>query len=473
MRQAVVVGSGPNGLAAAVTLAEAGLAVRVVEAGDRIGGGVDSEELTLPGLVHDTCSAFHPFGPVSPFMSRFGLEGEGLRWRWAPYELAHPLPDGRGAVLHRSVADTAAGLGGDGAVWAGLLGPLAEHFDALSAEILQPVAHMPTHPLVLARYGAPAATPAAMLARVWRGEAARALFAGAAAHALRPLGAPFSSAIALALLAAAHGCGWPVAQGGSGAIRDAVLRRARRAGVEIETGRRIRSRREVEPGSLIMLDTSPAAAAQILADALPGHVARAYRAYRHGPGVAKVDMAVAEGVPWRHLPSRQAGTVHLGGTLAQVAAAEREVWRGRMPRHPFILVGQQYLADPGRAHGGVYPLYAYAHVPAGWPGDVTRLVTDEIERYAPGFRERVLASTSRSALDLQAANANYVGGDIIAGASTARQLVARPRLAANPYATGVPGAYLCSAATPPGAGAHGMCGYLAARAALKDLGERR
>ncbi|MFI0485305.1 phytoene desaturase family protein, partial [Actinomadura sp. 9N215] len=294
------------------------------------------------------------------------------------------------------------------------------------------------------------------------------LFGGAAAHALSPFSAVLSSAIGVALTTAAHAYGWPVAEGGSAAIRDAILVRAREHGVTVETGRTVRSIDELD-ADIVMLDTSPAAALRIAGHRMPRRVRAAYRRYRHGPAAFKVDFAVAGGVPWTHEPSRRAGTVHLGGDFAEMAAAEKQVTGGRLPERPFVLVGQQYVADKTRSVRDVHPLYAYAHVPAGYTGDATAAIVAQIERFAPGFRERVQATRVRSAADMAAHNANYVGGDILTGANNPSQLVFRPRMALDPYATGAPGVYLCSAATPPGAGAHGMCGYNAARSALRNL----
>ncbi|WP_381558085.1 phytoene desaturase family protein [Streptomyces eurythermus] len=471
MTTAVVVGSGPNGLAAALTLAAGGVRVRVVEAADVLGGGVRSAGLTLPGLVHDECSGIHPLGPGSEFAKRFDLAGAGLTWRWAPVEFAHPLDGGRGAVAVRSVAATAAGLGAGGAGWQRTFGPLTERFGTISQEFLRPVPHIPRHPLHLARFGAYAGLPATLLARRFESAEARALWIGVAAHAFRPLGTLASSAIGVALATAAHAFGWPVAQGGSAAIRDAVVRRAAEYGVEFETGRRVTSLAELGAPDLVVLDTSPSAAVRIAGDRMPAGVRRAYTRYRHGPGVFKVDYAVEGGVPWTHEGSRLACTVHLGGGVAETAAAERDVAAGRMPERPFVLVGQQYLADGTRSAGDVHPLYAYAHVPAGYTGDATEAVTARIERYAPGFRDRVRATYVRTTTELSRYNENHVGGDIVMGANDAWQLVFRPRAARDPYATGIPGVYLCSAATPPGAGAHGMCGYNAARRALARLRE--
>lgn len=470
MTEAVVVGSGPNGLAAALTLAESGVRVRIIEAAETLGGGVRSSELTVPGLVHDECSGFHPLAVDSPFSRRFDLQGSGLTWRWAPAEFAHPLADGGGAVAHRSVDRTAQGLGAGGPGWRRVFGALTERFGTISEEFLQPVLHVPRHPVHLARFGAYAGLPATLLSRRFRSPEAQALFAGVAAHALRPLGTPASSAIGVALTTAAHRYGWPVAEGGSASIRDAILHRAKEHGVTWETGRRVDSLDELGQVDIVMLDTAPGAAATLVGDRLPGRVRRAYRRYRHGPGVFKVELAVAEGVPWRYEGAREAGTVHLGGPVAEMVAAERAVSAGRMPEKPFVLVGQQFLADPTRSKDGVHPLYAYAHVPAGYRGDLTDAVVARIEEFAPGLRERVLATHVRSTTQMAEHNENYVGGDVVTGANDPLQLVFRPRMTLNPYATGVPGVYLCSAATPPGAGAHGMCGYNAARSALSALG---
>lgn len=467
MTTATVVGSGPNGLAAALTLASAGVEVMVLEAQDRLGGGATSSELTLPGLVHDECSAIHPLAIGSAFAKEFDLTAAGLVWRWPEVQFSHPLDGGRGGAVWRSVDTTAAGLGADGRAWRRVFGPLAERFAGLSADILQPVVHVPAHPIQLARFGAYAALPVPVLGRRWETPEARGLFAGAAAHTFRPFSGLLSSSIPVALGASAHALGWPVAEGGTGEISRAIIQLATARGVMFETGVRVDSLDQIPPADIVMLDTSPRAAAAIVGDRMPSRVSRAYRRYRHGPGAFKVDYAVERGVPWTHEPSRSAGTVHLGGTYEEIAAAELAVSKGRMPERPFVLVGQQYLADPTRSRDGVHPLYAYAHVPSGFTGDATDAITSQIERFAPGFRDRIHATHVRTTAELESANANFVGGDIIAGANTARQLVFRPRATLQPYATGVAGVYLCSAATPPGAGAHGMCGHNAARFALR------
>ena len=469
MTRAVVVGSGPNGLAAALTLAKAGLEVQVLEAADTAGGGTRSSELTLPGLIHDECSGFHPLAVDTPFSREFDLAQYGLTWRWADVQFSHPLDGGKGGVSLRSVSDTAAILGTDGARWERVFGPLSERFDRITADFLKPMLHLPAHPLALARFGFLSGLPASVLARAWSTPQARALFGGVAAHAMRDLSTPMSSAIGVALTTAAHAYGWPVAQGGSGAISRAMISALEDLGGKVLTGVKVESLAELGQPDVVMLDVAPGAAARIAGDRMPARIRRALTRYRHGPGVFKVEYAIEGEVPWQHEPSRWAGTVHVVGGYEEIALAERQVARGQMPERPFVLVGQQYLADPTRSAGSQHPLYAYAHVPAGYTGDATAAIEAQIERFAPGFRDRILARNVRTTSQMATHNPNYVGGDVVTGANSARQLVFRPRVALNPYATGIAGVYLCSAATPPGAGAHGMCGYNAARAALAAL----
>jgi phytoene dehydrogenase-like protein len=469
MTDAVVVGSGPNGLAAALTLAASGVQVTVLEAADTIGGGTRSSALTLPGLVHDECSGFHPLAVDTPFSRAFDLAAHGLTWRWADVEWSHPLDGGRGAAVWRSVDETAGRLGPDGRRWRSIFGPLTRGFDDIAEDFLRPMLHVPRHPVKLARFGAYSLLPAAVLARRWSTPEARALFAGVAAHAFRPFGSPASSAIGVALGTAAHRYGWPVAEGGSASIGRAVSTLLAGYGAKVETGVTVRSLEELGSPDIVMLDVAPAAAAGIVGDRMPRRISRALTRYRHGPGSFKVEFAVEGGVPWTHEESRRAGTVHVGGTLEEIAAAEKDVLAGRMPERPFVLVGQQYVADPSRSRDDVHPLYTYAHVPAGYAGDATAAIESQIERFAPGFQDRVLARHVTSTAGLEQHNANYVGGDVVTGANDPLQLVFRPRLALDPYTVGVDGVYLCSAATPPGAGAHGMCGYNAARSALGRL----
>jgi phytoene dehydrogenase-like protein len=469
MSDAIVVGAGPNGLAAAAALAASGVGVTVVEAAPTIGGGTRTSELTLPGLLHDDCSASHPFAPGSRALAGLGLERHGLEWAWPEIEVSHPFDDGSAAVMHRSIEQTVAGLGSAGAAWKRLFGSSSRHFDALSEDIMRPVAHLPRHPLALARFGPAAAAPVSLLARTLPTPRARALFGGTAAHSFSPFSRPFSAAAGMALTCACHHNGWPVARGGSRAISDALAAVVREHGGTIETGRPVRSLAELPAADAVVFDLAPAAVADIAADRLPSRVARAYRRYKHGPGAFKVDLAVEGGVPWTDEASGRAGTVHVAGSYEEIAASEREVNSGRMPERPFVLLCQQYLADPSRSRGDVHPVWVYAHVPHGYAGDATEALLDQVERFAPGLRERILARHVRSPADFESYNPNYVGGDIVTGANTPLQSLVRPRIALDPYATGAPGIFICSAATPPGAGAHGMNGYNAAQSVLRSL----
>ena len=469
MSEAIVVGSGPNGLVCAAVLARAGVKVTVLEAEEEIGGGTRSSELTLPGLLHDECSAAHPMAAGAPSLNELGLESHGLQWCWPEVDLAHPLDGGSAGVMVRSLADTAAGLGADGRTWQRVFGSPSRGFGELSEDIMRPILHVPRHPLRLMRFGLPAALPASLLARKFRGEEAQALWGGCAAHAFSPLSAPMSSSVGMALICAGHRYGWPVARGGSRAISGALAAVVSEHGGHFETGRRVRSLSELPAADAVVLDLAPGAVAEIAGERLPARVARAYRRYRHGPGAFKVDLAVAEGVPWTSEPARRAGTVHAAGSFAEIAAAEQLINRGRMPERPFVIVCQQSLADPTRAKDGVHPVWAYAHVPHGYTGDATEALIDQIERFAPGLRERILATAVRSTSEIASHNANYIGGDIITGANTPWQTVIRPRLALDPYSTGIPGVFICSAATPPGAGAHGMNGYNSAHSVLAGL----
>jgi len=474
MSTAVVVGSGPNGLAAAIRLAHAGVGVVVVEAHRQPGGGTRTSERTLPGVLHDDCAAFHPAGVASPYFASLDLQRHGLTWLWPEIDLAHPLDDGRAAVAARDLDQTADSLGSDAARWSQMFAPAIAHFDDLIGEVLQPVIHLPRHPVTLARFGVPALMPTTRIIRRFREEPARALFTGLAAHAFHRLDTPLSSSVGLMLAAAAHAVGWPVAAGGTAAITRALLAELDEHGGRVVTGVPVTSLdqlREIagsEP-DIVVLDTAPRGALQIVGDRLPGRVRRALQRYRYGPAAFKVDIALQGDIPWTSSRCRRAGTLHLGGTAEQIADAEARTSRGQMPEQPFILLGQQYLVDPSRSHDGVNPIYAYAHVPHGYDGDATEAILGQIERFAPGFRDQVLAVSTRSPADLEAYNPNYVGGDISAGANTARQLLLRPRLTPHPYSLGVDGVYLCSSATPPGAGVHGMGGFHAAQAALAHL----
>ena len=469
---AVVVGSGPNGLAAAVALAMGGRRVTVLEADDTAGGGARSAELTVPGLVHDTCSGVHPFGVGSPFLSTLPLAEHGLVWRWPEVDLAHPLDDGTAALMYRDLDRTCDGLGVDGRAWRRIFGPLVARFDDLARDVLGPVLRWPDHPVLMARFGLRAIASANAVGRAFRTDAAKGLWAGSAAHLFHRFGRPFSASVGLMLNAGGHAHGWPVAEGGSGAISAALVSLLEAHGGTVVTGHPVGSIADLPPSRAVLLDTSPGAAADILGDRLPRRRARAYRRFRHGPAAFKVDLAVRGGIPWAAEDVGRAGTVHVGGSLADIAAAEAATVRGEMPARPFVLVAQQSVADPGRAVGDLHPVYAYAHVPAGWSGDGERVVVDQIERVAPGFSERIVATATRSPAQLGESDPNLVRGDIVGGANDPLQLVARPRFAVDPYATGAPGVFLCSASTPPGAGVHGMAGFHAAMRALRWLDAR-
>jgi phytoene dehydrogenase-like protein len=466
---AAVVGSGPNGLAAAITLAQAGRKVVVFEGHDTPGGGMRSAELTLPGFVHDVCSAIHPLGVGSPFFRSLRLADYGLEWVYPPAAIAHPLDDAKAVLIERSVAATAAGLGRDGPAYRRLFEAQAAHWQALMAGVLGPL-RVPRHPWALARFGAPALMPAASLARLlFRDDRARAVFAGMAAHAIMPLEWPLTSAFGQVLGILAHGVGWPMARGGSQRIADALVAYLKALGGEVVLGRPVTDVRELPDARLTLLDVAPRGLLRIAGACLPEGYRRKLAGYRYGPGVFKVDYALDGPIPWRAAECLRAGTVHLGGTLDEIAASERAVWRGEHPEHPFALLVQQSLFDPTRAPAGKHTAWAYCHVPNGSTVDMTGRLEAQIERFAPGFRNRILARSTRTAADLEQYNPNYVGGDINTGVQDWRQLFTRPVASLNPYATPVRGLYICSSATPPGGGVHGMCGYYAARAAERNL----
>ncbi|MEN3314561.1 MAG: hypothetical protein V7605_795 [Acidimicrobiaceae bacterium] len=470
---AVVVGAGPNGLAAAVALARAGLSVTVLEAADVAGGGTRSEELTLPGFVHDVCSTIHPLGAASPFFSGLPLGDHGLAWAHPQVAAAHPLPDGSAALLERSLDATAAGLGaGDGRAWRRLVGPLVDHWGDLGQTLLAPVLRVPRHPLLLAGFGMRAVLPAATVARrSFEGDPARGLFAGLAGHANLDLGAPLTSSFGVTLAASAHAVGWPAARGGSQRIADALVSYLRSLGGEVITGHRVSSLADVPAARAVLFDLTPRQVLAIAGDRLPTRYRRRLERFRYGAGSFKVDYALDGPVPWTAPGCARAGTVHLGGTIDEVVASEGAVARGRHPERPYVLCAQTSVFDPSRAPEGHHTFWAYCHVPHGSTVDMTQAIEDQIERFAPGFRDRVLARHAMFPADLEAHNANQVGGDVAGGSHGGMQLVARPVLAGDPYALPVEGmaAYLCSSSTPPGAGVHGMCGWWAAQSALRHL----
>ena len=466
---AVVVGSGPNGLAAAIRLAQANLSVLVLEANATLGGGARSAELTLPGFVHDLCSAVHPLGLGSPFFRGLGLEKYGLHWIQPELPLAHPLEGGQAAVLQKSVTATAAALGQDQASYERLMAPLVSNWEALASEFLQPMLHLPRHPFLLARFGWQALGSASKQAQRWfSGEAGRALFAGLAAHSSLPLEQRASAAFGLVLGLLGHAVGWPLPRGGSQEIANALAGCLRAMGGEIAAGIRVDHLDQLPLARAILLDVTPLQLLLIAGDKLPESYRRRLGRYRYGPGVFKLDYALSAPIPWKAAACARAGTVHVGGSLAEIAACEREVAQGRPPERPYLLLAQPTLFDPSRAPAGKHIAWAYCHVPNGSTFDMTERMEKQIERFAPGFRDCVLARRALNCEQMENYNPNLVGGDINGGAADLWQLLARPVLSRAPYRTPVPGLYLCSASTPPGGGVHGMCGFHAAETALKD-----
>lgn len=467
MTEAIVVGSGPNGLAAAVALGRAGWKVRVREANDTIGGGARTLPLTLPGYLHDHCSAVHPLAVASPFFARLPLREHGLRFVHPEVACAHPFDDGTAALLLRSARETGRTLGRDAAAWPRLFEPLVRDFGALAAELLGPVLHVPRRPATLARFGARALLPARRLAELsFREARGRALFAGLAAHASHPLEKAPTGAFGLLLGASAHAVGWPFPEGGAQSITAALASLLATCGGEVVASARVSALDELRGARAVLLDVTPRQLVALAGERLPPRYRRALGRFRYGPGAFKVDYALAAPIPWRARDCSAAGTVHLGGTLEEIAAAERATARGQMPSRPFVLVAQPSLFDPARAPPGRHVGWAYCHVPRGFTGDATPLLEAQLERFAPGFRDLVLARAVRTPMDLEREDPNLVGGDPGAGELSLTQLLFRPVVRLNPWTTPVEGLYLCSASTPPGPGVHGMCGYLAARTVL-------
>ena len=464
---AIVVGSGPNGLAAAVTLAAAGLKVLVIEGAATAGGGCRTEELTLPGYHHDLCSTAHPLAVASSFFRRFDLASRGVRIVHPAVVFAHPLDGGRAGIAYRSVAETAAGLGRDRRAYRRLMRPLVRHADQIADWVFSAERRPPANPFAVAGYGLLGMRPASVIARRFRTEEARGLLAGVSAHAMRPLNTAPTAGVGLLLTLLGHSVGWPFIEGGSSRLTDALVEALKAGGGKVQTGWWVRSLEELPPAKAVILDVTPRQLLDLAGDRLSGRYRSSLERFRYGSGVCKVDFALSGPVPWSNPECRQAGTLHLGGTFEEVARSEADVAADRHPVFPYVLAVQASTADPTRAPEGGHTLWTYCHVPSGSDVDMTPQIVAQIERFAPGFRDLILATAHRTAQDQEAHDPNCVGGDIASGAQNFRQTFLRPALRWDPYRTPIPGAYLCSSSTTPGPGVHGRCGELAALSALR------
>jgi phytoene dehydrogenase-like protein len=463
---AVIVGSGPNGLAAAITLAKAGLSVLVLEAKETFGGGCRTAELTLPGFAHDVCAAIHPMAVASPFFASLDLKHHGLEWTHAPIPLAHPLPDGSCAALYRSLDETANGLGRDGEKWIRLLRPFLENASALLDETLRPMRGT-RHPLLMTRFGLVGLRSCRGINARFAEEKARALFAGCAAHSFLPLDSLASGSFGLMLALTGHVVGWPCAKGGSQRIIDALAKELRGLGGDLQSEVEVRTLRDLPECRAVLFDTAPRNVSSIASNALPADYRQHLERFKHGPGVFKVDWALNAPIPWRNPECARASTIHVGGTFEQIAEAEAAAWTTTAVQKPFVLVAQQSRFDPTRAPVGKQTAWAYCHVPHGSEVDMTDAIESRIEEFAPGFRDTILARHSMAPSDFQTRNANMIGGDISGGANSLWQLVCRPVARWDPYSTPNPRLFICSSSTPPGGGVHGMCGYWAAQSVLR------
>ena len=468
IRTANIVGSGPNGLAAAITLAQAGVRVTVYEANPQIGGACSTAEITLPGFHHDLGASAFPMGIASPFFRSLPLESYGFRWTQPELALAHPLADGTAVCLQPALDAMTHELGeGDGAAWQRLFAPIVRRWQQLIPELLGPILHVPQHPVILARFGIPASLPAVTLAdMLFQGQRARALFAGCAAHSVMPLTSPLTASVGLIFVAAGHTTGWPVSHGGAQSLSNALAAHLQSLGGEILTDARITNLADIEPADLTMFDTSTRALDEIAADRLTPSFRKTLQTYRQGPGIFKIDWALSQPIPWLAPDCRRAATVHLGGTLEEIARSEEAAHRGRHSDRPFVLLVQPSICDPSRAPAGQHTAWAYCHVPNGSALDRTQAIEDQVERYAPGFHDCVHARKTHTTAQLEAWNPNLIGGDVAGGLMSPRQLLLRPGY--RGYATSDPTLFLCSSYTPPSGGVHGMCGYHAACQALKD-----
>ena len=472
MHTAHIIGSGPNGLACAITLAQAGVAVTVYERGAQVGGACSSAEVTLPGFHHDLGASAFPMGAASPFFRSLPLEQFGLRWVAPEYALAHPLDDGSAVALTKTIGDMAGQLSReDSAAWKRVFGPSVKHWEKLVPEILGPVMHVPRHPFALARFGLRALLPATTFAHLFfRDARAKALFAGCAAHSVMPLDAPLSAAVGIVLGAAGHAVNWPVVQGGSQGLSNALAAYLQSLGGKILLGHPVTSMDDLEPADASFFDTSTRTLERVAGSRLSAGFKHVLHAFQPGPGVFKVDWALSAPIPWRAEVCRRAGTIHVGGTLEEIARAEAEVFAGRHPARPFLLLVQPSVADPRRAPEGKHTAWGYCHVPNGSTLDQLEAIESQVERFAPGFRDVVLARRTQTTAQLEAWNPNLLGGDLSGGAMSARQMLFRPGI--REYGTSHPAIYLCSSSTPPGGGVHGMCGFHAASLALKTMTPR-
>jgi phytoene dehydrogenase-like protein len=465
---AVVVGSGPNGLAAAILLQQNGLSVLLIEGKDEIGGGLRSAELTLPGFTHDICSAIHPLAAASPFFNTLPLLQHGLKYIYPDINATHPFDNGRAAVLKRSVSETADLLGTDRDAYLSLLQPLVNEWPELLSDILAPL-HFPKHPMAMAEFGLKAISSATHLAKSFKTDEAKGLLAGMAAHSMLPLSNLTTSATALVLLASAHTTGWPMPKGGSANIAKALASYFTSIGGKIETGLYIKLLDQIPAAKAVLFDVTPKQLLQIAGHKFSNIYKWQLERYRYGMGIFKMDWALDAPIPFKAEECRSAGTVHIGNTLQEIATGEQETWQGKLTEKPFVLLAQQSLFDPTRTPAGKHTAWAYCHVPNGSIADRTSAIENQIERFAPGFRETILAKHTFNTAELEEHNPNYIGGDINGGAFDIRQLFTRPVLRRSPYTTSAKGIYICSSSTPPGGGVHGMCGYHAAKRALKDV----